>query len=155
MKGLQLNAALGLLDTKYDKLQVVNGGANLAGAEFGRAPHVTLNVGASYAFDLGSSGSIQLGADARYQSHQFYYITPQDRVNRTLLNQPGYTLASARVAYTTADDRFTFTVYVNNLFDEAYRNHALPQFNAAAGITGDTIQWGDPRTWGASLVARF
>ncbi|WP_447728230.1 TonB-dependent receptor [Sphingomonas koreensis] len=155
VKGLQLNAALGLLDTKYDKLQVVNGGANLAGAEFVRAPHVTLNLGASYAFELGSAGSIQLGADARYQSHQFYYITPQDKVNRSLLNQPGYTLANARVAYTTPDDRFTFTVYVNNLFDEAYRNHALPQFNAAAGVSGDTIQWGDPRTWGASLVARF
>jgi iron complex outermembrane receptor protein len=155
VKGLQLNAALGLLDTKYDTLQVVNGGPNLSGAEFVRAPHVTLNLGASYEFDLAGAGSIQLGADARYQSHQFYYITPQDRVNRTLLNQPGYTLANARIAYTTADDRFTFTVYVNNLFDAAYRNHALPQFNAAAGITGDTIQWGDPRTWGASLVARF
>ncbi|WP_423604493.1 TonB-dependent receptor [Sphingomonas sp. MS122] len=155
VKGLTLNAALGLLDTKYDKLQVVNGGANLAGAEFVRAPHVTLNVGASYEFDLGSAGSIQLGADARYQSHQFYYITPQDRTNRFLLNQPGYTLANARIAYTTADDRLTFTVYVNNLLDETYRNHALPQFNAANGITGDTIQWGDPRTWGASLVARF
>ncbi|MCW4460226.1 TonB-dependent receptor [Sphingomonas sp. BT-65] len=155
VKGLALNAALGLLDTKYDKLQVVNGGANLSGAEFVRAPHVTLNLGASYEFELGSSGSLQLGADARYQSHQYYYITPQDRVNRFLLNQPGYTLANARVAYTTPDDRFTFTVYVSNLFDEAYRNHALPQFNAANGVSGDTIQWGDPRTWGASLVARF
>ena len=153
--GLQLNAALGLLDTKYDKLQVVNGGANLSGAEFVRAPHVTLNVGASYEFDLGEAGSVQLGADARYQSHQFFYITPQDKVNRYLLNQPGYTLANARVAYTTPDDRFTFTVYVNNLFDETYRNHALPQRNDLNGITGDTIQWGDPRTWGGSLVARF
>ncbi len=155
IKGLELNAALGLLDTKYDKLQVVNGGANLSGAEFVRAPHVTLNLGASYRFDLADAGSIQIAADARYQSHQFYYITPQDRVNRFLLNQPGYTLANARVAYTTPDDRFTFSVYVNNLFDEAYRNHALPQANAATGITGDTIQWGDPRTWGAALVARF
>jgi iron complex outermembrane receptor protein len=155
VEGLQLNAALGLLDTRYDTLQVVNGGANLAGAEFVRAPHVTLNLGASYEFDLDEAGKIQLGADARYQSHQFYYITPQDRVNRYLLNQPGYTLASARIAYTTPDDRFTFTVYVNNLLDATYRNHALPQFNAANGITGDTIQWGDPRTWGASLVARF
>ncbi len=153
--GLQLNAALGLLDTRYDRLQVVNGGADLAGAQFVRAPHVTLNLGASYDFDLGNAGKLQLGADARYQSHQFYYITPQDRVNRTLLNQPGYTLASARIAYTTPDDRFTLTAYVNNLFDATYRNHALPQFNAANGITGDTIQWGDPRTWGASLVARF
>lgn len=153
--GLQLNAALGLLDTKYDKLQVVNGGANLSGAEFVRAPHVTLNVGASYEFELGEAGSVQLGADARYQGHQFYYITPQDRVNRYLLNQPGYTLANARVAYTTPDERLTFTVYVNNLFDASYRNHALPQRNDLNGITGDTIQWGDPRTWGASLVARF
>ncbi len=154
-KGLALSAALGLLDTKYDKLQVVNGGADLAGAQFVRAPHVTLNLGASYEFDLGSSGRIQLGADARYQSHQFYYVTPQDRVNRFLLNQPGYTLANARIAYTTPGESFTFTVYVNNLFDEAYRNHALPQFNAANGVSGDTVQWGDPRTWGASLVARF
>lgn len=155
IQGLHLNAALGLLETKYDELQVVKGGANLAGAEFVRAPHFTLNVGASYTVDLASAGSIQLSADARYQGHQFYYITPQDKENRFLLNQPGYTLANARLAYTTPDERFTFTVYVNNLFDESYRNHALPQFNAANGVTGDTIQWGDPRTWGASLVARF
>ncbi|WP_233221959.1 TonB-dependent receptor [Allosphingosinicella deserti] len=155
IEGLSLNAAIGLLDTEYDSLQVVNGGADLSGAEFVRSPHLTLNVGALYAIPLANSGEIQLAADARYQSLQYYYITPQDNVNRFLLNQPGYTLTNARITYSAPGERFSLTAYVNNLFDVDYRNHALPQANAAAAITGDTIQWGEPRTYGVALVARF
>jgi hypothetical protein len=36
--GLTLTGAVGILDTKYDELQVVNGGADLSGARFVRAP---------------------------------------------------------------------------------------------------------------------
>jgi len=153
--GLNINAALGLLDTEYDELQVVNGGADLSGAEFVRAPHVTLNLGASYTFAVKDDHRLQVQADGRYQSLQHYYITPQDTVNRRFLSQPGYALVNARISYLSPDDRFTLSAYVNNLFDKTYRNHALPQSNPARGITGDTIQWGEPRTIGASLVARF
>jgi iron complex outermembrane receptor protein len=152
---LKLNAAVGILDTKYDQLQVVNGGANLSGARFVRAPKLTLNGGASYTIPLAGSGNIELEADARYTSLQYYYITPQDLTNRYLLAQPGYTLANARISYTTGNDRITVSAYVDNLFDTDFRNHALPQNNPAQAITGDTVEWGDPRTYGASVIFRF
>lgn len=152
---LKLNAAVGILDTKYDQLQVVNGGANLSGARFVRAPKLTLNGGASYTILLAGSGSIELEADARYTSLQYYYITPQDLTNRYLLAQPGYTLANARISYTTANERVTVSAYVDNLFDVEFRNHALPQNNPAQAINGDTVEWGDPRTYGGSVIFRF
>ncbi|WP_253201219.1 TonB-dependent receptor [Sphingomonas quercus] len=152
---LKLTGSVGILDTKYDKLQVLNGGADLSGARFVRAPKLTLNGSASYTVPLGDAGSIELAADARYNSLQYYYITPQDTLNRPALNQPGYTIANARISYSAANDRYTLTVFANNLFDVDYRNHALPQANPAQGINGDAVQWGDPRTYGVSLIARF
>lgn len=156
VEGLRLTGAVGILDTKYDELQVVNGGADLSGARFVRAPKLTLNGSATYTIPLGGeNGSVDLSADARYTSLQFYYITPQDTVNRYLLTQPGYTIANARISYTSADQRYTLTAFVNNLLDTEYLNHSLPAANAAQGITGDTVAWADPRTYGASFIARF
>ncbi|MCW6536434.1 TonB-dependent receptor [Sphingomonas lycopersici] len=152
---LRLNGAVGILDTKYDELNVVNGGANLSGARFVRAPKLTLNGSASYTIPAGRSGNVELQADARYTSLQYYYITPQDRVNRYLLTQPGYTIANARISFTSADNRVTISAYIDNLFDVDFRNHALPQANPVQGITGDTVEWGDPRTYGGSVIFRF
>lgn len=73
----------------------------------------------------------------------------------TLLDQPGYTLANARITYTTADDRVSVSAFVNNLLDATYRNHALPAYAPAAGVLGDIVQYGDPRTFGGSLIYRF
>lgn len=151
---LKLNAALGLLRTKYDDFQVLNGGANLSGASFVRSPRTTLNVGGSYTVPLAALGKIELAADARYQSLQFYYVTPQDTVNRYYLTQKPYTLTNLRVTYTTANEKVSVTGFVNNLFDVRYLNHSLP---AASGttVTGDTVAWADPLTVGASVVYRF
>jgi len=153
--GLKLNAALGLLDTEYTRFQVLNGGANLSGARFVRSPKVTLNGGASYSFAVADLGKIELAADARYQSRQFYYVTPQDTANRYYLQQKPYALTNIRVTYTTKDDNVSVTGFVNNLFDVRYLNHALPAANAAQGVTGDTVAWADPLTAGAAVIFRF
>ena len=155
VEGLRLTGAVGILDTRYDELQVVNGGAELSGARFVRAPKLTLNGSATYTIPLGESGSVDLSADARYASRQFYYITPQDTVNRYLLTQKGYTIANARISYTPANERYTVSAFVNNLLDTEYLNHALPATNVAQAITGDTVAWADPRTYGVSLIVRF
>lgn len=155
VEGLSLTGAVGILDTKYDELQVVNGGADLSGARFVRAPKLTLNGSATYTIPLGASGSVDLSADARYTSRQFYYITPQDVVNRYFLTQGGYTIANARISYTAANQRYTLTAFVNNVLDTEYLNHALPAANPAQAITGDTVAWADPRTYGVSFIVRF
>ncbi|WP_246447576.1 TonB-dependent receptor [Novosphingobium flavum] len=153
VENLHLNAALGLLNTRYDQFNVLNGGANLSGAQFVRSPHTTLNVAASYTVPLRNSGNIEFEADARYTSLQYYYVTPQDPATRYYTSQPGYTLANARITYTTADDKFSVSAFVNNLLNARYLNHSLVA--ASATVTGDVVQWGDPRTWGASVIYRF
>jgi len=153
--GLHLNAALGLLDTKYKEFQVLNGGADLSGNQFVRSPHVTLNGGISYDIKLAELGTLQLAADARYTSRQYYYVTPQDTVSRYYLTQKPYTLTNIRATYTTADEKVSLSGFINNLFDVRYLNHALPGANAALGVTGDTVAWADPRTFGISGIYRF
>ncbi|MFT3965226.1 MAG: TonB-dependent receptor [Sphingobium sp.] len=152
--GLNINAALGLLDTKYKTFQVLNGGANLAGNQFVRSPHVTLNGGASYKFAIGDLGKLELAADARYTSRQFYYVTPQDVVTRYYLQQKPYTLANLRVTYTTPNEKISVSGFLNNLFDVRYLNHALPAYNGTT-VTGETVAWADPLTFGISGIYRF
>jgi iron complex outermembrane receptor protein len=154
-ENLSFNAAVGILYTKFKEFQVNNGGANLAGNQFVRSPHLTLNVGANYTVPLGDAGKLDLSADARYTSLQYYYVTPQDNATRPILDQPGYTLANARITYTTANDRISVSTFVNNLTDKTYRNHALPAYAPATGVLGDIVQYGDPRTFGGSLIVRF
>ena len=167
VEALKLNAAAGLLNTKFDDFQVINGGANYSGNQFVRAPHFTLNVGASYTVPLAKAGKIELEADARYQSHQYYYVNVQAAQDpgRSFLGQNGYTLANARITWTAPNEHLSASVFVNNLLDTTYINHALPAFTAssvaavnsapASAVLGDIVQYGDPRTWGASLIYRF
>ena len=154
---LTLTGAAGILYTKFDKLIVLNSSPvqNLAGNQFVRAPHLTLNGSASYVIPLADNGNIALEADARYQSLQYYFVTPQDNATRYLLNQRAYTIANARISYTSANDRFTVTAYVNNFLDKRYRNHALPGYSPAQGVLGDIVYAGDPRTYGGSFIFRF
>jgi len=167
VENLKLNASAGFLYTKFDSFQVINGGANFSGNEFVRSPHFTLNAGASYTAPLGRAGTLELAADARYQSHQYYYVNVQAAQDpgRSYLGQNGYTLANARITWTAPDDHLSATFFVNNLLNTRYINHALPGFTAssvaavnsapATAVLGDIVQYGDPRTWGASLVYRF
>jgi iron complex outermembrane receptor protein len=150
---LYLSASVGLLKTKFDDLQVVNGGANLSGNEFVRSPRYTGNINADYRLPLADGSKLVFGADARYISHQFYYVTPQSKTTRDLVNQEAYTIANARIVYSTAGDRYSVTAYVKNLFDREYKNHALPAFGGPTN--GDIVYWGTPRTFGVNLVARF
>jgi len=154
IENLKINAALGLLYTRFDSFQVLNGGANLSGNQFVRSPHTTLNVGAVYTVPLAHAGKIDLEADARYTSLQYYFVTPQDAVNRPALAQRPYTLANARITYTAPGDHLSASFYVNNVLNTIYVNHALPAYNGST-VFGDVVQWADPRTYGVSLIYKF
>jgi len=154
VENLKLNGSLGLLYTRFDAFQVINGGANLTGNQFVRSPHVSLNVGGTYTIPLARAGHIDLEADARYASLQYYFVTPQDAVNRPALAQRPYTIANARITYTTPSEKVSVSGYVNNLLDTHYYNHSLPAYNGST-VTGDVVNWADPRTFGVSALYRF
>jgi len=152
---LKLTASAGLLYTRFDSFTVVNSTISYAGNQFVRSPHLTLNGGASYTVPLAKAGTVELEADARYTSLQYYYVNVQDNVNRYLLDQPAYTLANARVTWTAPSTRLSASVYVDNFLNTVYRSHALPGYVPATGVYGDIVQYGDPRTIGGSLIYRF
>lgn len=151
IENLHVNASLGLLKSQYDDAVILNNGGNFTGNELVRAPHVNTKIAADYRIPLENGAKLVIGGNANYTSKQYYFVTPQTDA-RSILNQEGYTLVNARIAYSTAGDKYTLTAYANNLLDKEYNNHALP---GTRGATGDAVYRGAPRTIGVSFLTRF
>lgn len=157
-ENLHVNASLGLLDAEYKKGTIVTNGEDISGNDLVRSPNVTLQLAADYRIPLENGGKVVVGGDARYLSDQYYYVTPQGvdatGKDRHILEQDGYTLVNLRLAYSTPKEKYTWTAYVNNVFDEEYKNHTLPAYQAGVA-NGDFIYWGAPRTVGLSFISRW
>jgi len=157
-ENLHLNASLGLLDAEYKKGTILTTGEDISGRDLVRSPKVTFQVAADYRIPLENGSKVVVGGDARYLSHQYYYVTPQgvdaSGTDRKILEQDGYTLANARISYSTPKEKYTWTAYVNNLFDKEYKNHTLSAFQNGT-VNGDYVYWGAPRTAGVSFITRW
>jgi iron complex outermembrane receptor protein len=153
LDNLHLNANVGLLWTRFDQFDIQNNGGNRNGNEFVRSPHVTALLAADYRFPLTNGGKVVVSGDVRYTSKQFYYVDPQSDA-RSLLNQNGYALANARLSYALPGGKHTVTAYVNNLADKVYKNHATTSFSPGT-VNGDSVIWGQRRTFGVSYTAQF
>ncbi|MGQ3090418.1 MAG: TonB-dependent receptor [Methylophilus sp.] len=154
-----VSGSLGLLSTKFEDAEILNNGGNFDGNRLVRSPNVTANILTNYTFHVDNGAKVVLGGDARYVSQQYYYVTPQgfdaSGVNRTGLEQGGFTIVNARISYVTPGNKYTLTAYANNLFDKEYLQHSTPSYNAGQGIFGDNIIQGGVRVVGASFTAVF
>lgn len=157
---LHLKSDLGLLSAKFDDFTDAFGThAVYTGNQLVRSPHLTFDVAADYFVPVANGAKVVFGADARYTSQQYYFLSPQDVTNRGYTQQEAFTIANARISFVTAKNKYTLTAYVNNLFDKQYENHALPLQTSTTvlpgNVNGDGIYWAQPRTAGLSLTARF
>jgi iron complex outermembrane recepter protein len=154
-----ISGSLGLLSTKFEDAEILNNGGNFDGNRLVRSPNVTANILTNYTFHVDNGAKVVLGGDARYVSQQYYYVTPQgfdaQGVNRTGLEQGGFTIVNARISYVTPGNKYTLTAYANNLFDKEYLQHSTPSYNTGQGIFGDNIIQGGVRVVGASFTAAF
>jgi iron complex outermembrane receptor protein len=92
-------------------------------------------------------GKLALQADAQYRSKHHFSLT---RAEASTEN--GYTVANARVAYRSGDDRWELAAHVSNFTDEEY----LVQTFDLAGVLGMTEQYyGMPRWWGFTASYQF
>ena len=99
---------------------------------------------ARYEFAL-AGGTASVQADAIVQSKMCFTVmcAPVEK-------EGGYGVANARIGFTTADEKIDVALFVNNIFNKAYRVYAFD----------GSLYWGDslgvyakPRTWG--LTARY
>jgi iron complex outermembrane receptor protein len=153
-----LDTQIGYLDAKYrdfDDVRFVAFGGSRAFQTPAFAPKWTARVGAQYAFDLASSGSITVGGQSRYKSRTALAI------DNTLVNsdveieglfQKGYWVHDARLVYETEDKRWAIGVYGQNLANKAYKTDGQ-EFSSIGSIR--TVYYGNPRTVMLRLTARY
>jgi iron complex outermembrane receptor protein len=153
-----LDAQIGYLDAEYkefDDARFIAFGGSRAFQRPAFSPKWTMRYGAQYSFDLGSSGGVTIGGQARYRSRQAL------AVDNTFINtdteieglfQDSYWLADARIVWENARKTLSLGVYGNNLFEKLYRTDAQ-EFSSIGNIR--TVYFGAPRTVSVKLTARY
>nr|NUR36632.1 TonB-dependent receptor [Sphingomonas sp.] len=158
MRQLLIDGQLGYLDAKYkefDDARFTSFGGSRAFQTPAFAPKWTLRLGAQYAFDIGTAGSITVGGQTRYRSRQAL------AVDNTLVNsdvpieglfQNGYWVEDARIVWENPSKKLAVGIYGSNLTKRAYKTDAQ-EFSSVGNIR--TVYYGAPRTIMLRLTARY
>ncbi|MBV7535198.1 TonB-dependent receptor [Duganella sp. sic0402] len=140
-QGLRLNAAIGLLRSKYTDYGVYTGN------EFGRAPHTNVLLGGEYRQPLSNGGEAVFSTNWNYRSRYFFVTTNETDPN--YIQQP-YTVGNLKLSYLPPGKKVNLTVYVNNVTGRFYKTNAIPYGNNVVGYSNS-----DPRTFGLSATYRW
>jgi len=180
LRNLSLFASLAYLDsefTEYDNAAGLPGCAanpvvctsvglgstqNLKGKPATFAPKWTGRVGFDWTGDIGSSGlSWDINSNLSFVSKQFGGLV-NDANPQTVID--GYALLGARATINGANDRWSVSLFGNNLLNKQYEAGNLYQFLEASlglrngvfpGSTAVRRLHADPRTYGLSATFRY
>lgn len=176
--GFEINAGLALLDAKYGEFVTEDPGftgiptasgalgcgsqvgapsvppaanrtVSLAGCELPRSPKAQGNLGIQWSTAVGG-GELRLRTDYAYRGKQYF-----TQFNREAVSQEGYGTIGARASFSAPGDRWSVTVYGDNLSNKDYFTTVLESGVAAPGSVVPQAILGAPRTFGVSLNAKF
>lgn len=148
------------LDAKYGRFginlpggfQVINGAVpasrfiDLRGERPPYTPEFTFSIATGYDFDIGV-GTLTPQVQFRYSDSYFAHGgLPYDLSGF----QPSFTQTDVRLSLLSADKRWTFEVYAENL-----ENEMLNQRTQTGGDGLQQANWGMPRNYGARVKIRF
>ncbi|HEU4499537.1 MAG TPA: TonB-dependent receptor [Sphingomicrobium sp.] len=135
---------------------------DLDGQEATFAPKWSGRVGFDWTGDIGSGGmSYNLTSNLSFVSEQFGGLV-NDANPQTIID--GYALLGARATLNGADDRWSVSLFGNNLLDKQHEAGNLYQFLGASlglnngvfpGSTAVRRLHADPRTYGVAATFRF
>jgi iron complex outermembrane receptor protein len=121
---------------------------DLDGLRLPRAPRWKLSIAGQVDQPLGDWGTITARAEYHWQSGIYFTV-----FNIDAASQDSYGLLRASVGITTADDRWTFRLFGDNLADATYfTNQILTGTVYGAEFVGPL---GPPRTYGVEVRHRF
>lgn len=165
---LRLDAAIGYLDAEYSEFFEVRNLANPAPPPAtlptvvdrsfqtpAFSPEWTMRFGGSYEWSLGNSGSVTLGASARYRSDMALAVDNSNIFTQALFPgmwQDAYWLYDAQLVWANESDTLLAGIYARNLSDEVYKTDAQ-EFSSVGGIR--TAYYGAPRTVSFKVTVRY
>ncbi|MEZ5512692.1 MAG: TonB-dependent receptor [Steroidobacteraceae bacterium] len=157
LDGLELNASVGLLDSKYTKwtaaLSTCTSQGGLTTIEqylalpLKQAPDWSYRVGANYSHDMGERGVVSFGAD---------YSAKDDHYNNLCASEgirvKDYEFVNAQVRWENASGKMLIALAGNNLADAEVFNGGF-DFARSLGFAAGYLY--APRTWSLSLRYEF
>jgi iron complex outermembrane recepter protein len=144
VKGLELNAGIGLLHSELGTFATSNGNVP-KGNRLPDAPTFSANLAASYTFDVSDSLALRFQTDARYSSFAY-----KDAINDPIIAADAFWVANGRVALVNQNG-WEVSVWAKNLFDERYVTQGINQSALGNGFR----VYGPPRTFGISAAMNF
>jgi len=142
--GLDLILSAAYIDANVESVEVAPG--IFRDTEPSYVPPVQLSGLARYAWPVGG-GEMAIQADASYSDSAFYTLRNYDSHK-----MDDYTLANARISYTSTDSNWEFAAFVKNLTDEA---NEVMGFDISLFCGCSEIAVGEPRWWGVSMQRNF
>ena len=143
--GLTLQLSGAYQDSKVKNVLLPDG-VTVVAHDLPQAPKFSGSATARYEFPL-AGGNASVQADALWQSKMCFTVmcAPVER-------EGGYAVANSRIGFTTANEKVDVALFVNNLFNKAYRVYAFD----GSLYWGDTLGvYAKPRTWGFSVRYNF
>jgi iron complex outermembrane recepter protein len=143
LHGLELQVGVSTLDTKIKNVTLPAG--EVTDRVMPQAPRWSFNASARYQWTaLGSTWSAE--ADAKTNSDMYF-----STFNAPVDLEHGYTVANARLGWTSGDGKFDAALFCKNLMDRRYRIYDLDL--SVIGFT--TPVYGPPRWYGATIGYHF
>ena len=142
VEGLDILLGAALLDTEAEDIPLNDGSGITRDRQMTLAPEVSLNGLVRYEW-AALSGHIATQVDFNYQNETFFDIQ-----NHPVSRENGYAVWNARVSYSGADDKWSLTAFVNNVFEEEYRAYSFDVTNL---FGFNQVAYGRPRWMGVSF----
>jgi len=137
-----LSAAVGLLDSEYDKY-IGPGGQDISGQrKLVNAPKVTARLSPTFVVPIGE-GRLTFGSDISYRSKTYPVVSSSE-----VLAQNGFTLFNASIGWESAAGNWRVAAVGKNLGDKRYVTHG---FDLSDSLGYQLGYFGDPRTYGLTV----
>ncbi|WP_019529828.1 TonB-dependent receptor [Dasania marina] len=111
------------------------------------SPDLTANATIRKAWAISSGAELSAQITASYVDDQFF-----NTVNHDTIHADSYTLYGMRLGYVSADEKWSTSLFVDNLTDKRYRNFG---FDISAFDNFTILSYGKPRWAGVNIKYQF
>ena len=147
---LELNAALGLLHSRY--IDLFLHGVDRSGNQLIQAPNADASASVQWRFARIGATDLKILVDGNYTDKQFF-----DAIDTQRIAQGAYVVGNARLSFDSpGKNGVSAGIWIKNFANREYLAYGLAQRNAADGGLGfDYALVGEPRTYGFDVTYRF